>query len=321
MNKSINNPHDKFFKRAMSDLRVAKDFFQQHLPAEIKKRVAFNSLQFQKETFVDEELKLSAADVIYIANIDANPGYIYLLAEQQMAPDKWLPFRMMRYMLRLLEHHHKKYPQQTTLPLIYPCIFYNGEQHYNYSTNFFDLFGEYQKDMQLLLTSPINLIDVMTIPDNELRQYLWVGILEFVFKHRFTGDFLLYAEKTMQWLHQLEELDGYDYVKSVLHYVLEQLEGHDVEILVDIAKKNLSPKLEEETMTFAEQLIQKGIQQGMKQGLLQGEHAVLERLLKHKFKTIPGKYLDCIKTANELNLMTWAERIIDAQSLQEVFGD
>lgn len=75
MNKSINNPHDMFFKRAMSDIRVAKDFFQQHLPETIKKRIDFDSLRFHKETFIDEELKLSAADVVYSANFDESLGY------------------------------------------------------------------------------------------------------------------------------------------------------------------------------------------------------------------------------------------------------
>ena len=336
MSKAIHNPHDKLFKRAMSDLRVAKDFFHQHLPETIKQRIDFTSLQFHKETFIDAELKLSAADVIYSANIDDNLGYIYLLAEQQTMPDQWLPFRLLRYVFRLLEHHHKLHPNGS-LPLVYPCIFYNGDQRYPYTTQFFDLFGRHKEEMQQLLTQPFQLIDVRTIPDVELRQYLWGGILEFIFKHRFTGDFMLIAEQTIKWLHQLELNGGYDYAKTMLHYVINHLDGKNIATLVDIARDNLSSELGDETMTFAQQLIQQGMQQGIQQGMQQGiqrgmqqgmqqgekraKHAMLERLLIRKFNTIPENYLRLIKTANENILLEWFDRIIDAKSLHDVFGE
>ena len=82
-------------------------------------------------------------------------------------------------------------------------------------------------------------------------------------------------------------------------------------------------------MTFAQQLIQQGMQQGiqrgMQQGMQQGEkrakHAMLERLLIRKFNTIPENYLRLIKTANENILLEWFDRIIDAKSLHDVFGE
>lgn len=44
MIKTIQSPHDKFFKAAMSDLRVAKDFFDFHLPSSIKKTIELDTL-------------------------------------------------------------------------------------------------------------------------------------------------------------------------------------------------------------------------------------------------------------------------------------
>ena len=37
MAEYIHLTHDKFFKRSMSDIRVAKDFFSCHLPIEVQK--------------------------------------------------------------------------------------------------------------------------------------------------------------------------------------------------------------------------------------------------------------------------------------------
>src|SRR5262249_28085829 len=152
-------------------------------------------------------------------------------------------------------HHHRTHLGDD-LPLVYPLIFYNGEKNYPFSTAFFDLFGQYQEEMQSILTSPLPLIDIMTIPDERIRDYLWSGILEFVFKHRFAGNFMLVAKQAIQWLHQLEGQGGYDFAKTMLHYIINHLEGQDVNVLVDLAKENLSTELGDETMTFAQQLIQ-----------------------------------------------------------------
>ena len=45
-----NKIHDKFFKQTMSDLRVARDFFSLHLPAEIKQQVNLDTLQLVEKT-------------------------------------------------------------------------------------------------------------------------------------------------------------------------------------------------------------------------------------------------------------------------------
>lgn len=65
---------------------------------------------------------------VYIANIDNHLRYIYLLAEHQTTVDKWMPLRLVRYVLRLLERHREQYPKND-LPVVYPCIFYTGGRH------------------------------------------------------------------------------------------------------------------------------------------------------------------------------------------------
>ncbi len=37
MSYTLHQPHDAFFRKSMSDLRVAKDFFLQHLRQELQK--------------------------------------------------------------------------------------------------------------------------------------------------------------------------------------------------------------------------------------------------------------------------------------------
>jgi len=49
-NNHTKNPHahDMVFKNAMQDLRVAKDFFEHHLPKELQTKIKLDSLQLCK---------------------------------------------------------------------------------------------------------------------------------------------------------------------------------------------------------------------------------------------------------------------------------
>jgi hypothetical protein len=67
--------------------------------------------------------------------------------------------------------------------------------------------------------------------------------------------------------------------------------------------------------------IQQGLQEGMQQGVQQGESALLLRQLKHKFMSIPEAYKHKIEQADAKSLLKWGERILDVNSLEEVFKD
>ena len=72
---------------------------------------------------------------------------------------------------------------------------------------------------------------------------------------------------------------------------------------------------------LTERLLQEGIQQGMQQGMQQGESALLLRQLQHKFITIPDTYRDKIEQADPNSLLKWGERVLDVNSLEDVFKD
>jgi hypothetical protein len=104
----------------------------------------------------------------------------------------------------------------------------------------------------------------------------------------------------------------------MIHCLLNYLDGQDIKDLVDIANKHLSPQLGEAAMgTFAQQLIQQGMQRGMQKG----EYTMLLRQLRCKFHTISKEILQCLQDADEDTLLQWAERLINAKSIEEVFSN
>ncbi len=62
-----------------------------------------------------------------------------------------------------------------------------------------------------------------------------------------------------------------------------------------------------------------GMQQGMRQGRVEGERAVLERLLRRRFGLLSPEIAERLRLASAADLETWAENVLDTQTLDDVF--
>ena len=69
-----------------------------------------------------------------------------------------------------------------------------------------------------------------------------------------------------------------------------------------------------------QQGIQQGMQQGMQQGRVEGERTVLERLLHRRFGILSPEIAQRLDQASAANLEAWAENLLDADTLDDVFG-
>ena len=69
-----------------------------------------------------------------------------------------------------------------------------------------------------------------------------------------------------------------------------------------------------------EEGMQQGMQQGMDQGRVKGERAVLERLLRRRFGLLSPEFTERLGQASAAELETWAENVLDAPTLDDVFN-
>ncbi len=69
-----------------------------------------------------------------------------------------------------------------------------------------------------------------------------------------------------------------------------------------------------------EEGLEQGLAQGRQQGFLQGEASVLRRLLTHRFERLPGWVEQRLEQANRKELEEWADRVIEAPALEDVFA-
>jgi predicted transposase/invertase (TIGR01784 family) len=125
-------------------------------------------------------------------------------------------------------------------------------------------------------TSAINihLIDIGTIPDDEIKKHGKVALLEMVEKHIRDRDTRLAYElgKMLNETALASEL-----FKNMLYFLVNKGEMEDFELFLKILIDTIEDKTyKESAMTIAEQLenkgFQKGIHAGIEQGIEKGEH-------------------------------------------------
>ena len=68
-----------------------------------------------------------------------------------------------------------------------------------------------------------------------------------------------------------------------------------------------------------EQGMRRGMQRGMKQGRVEGERALLERQLRRRFGLLAPEVAEMLGKASAADLETWAENVLDAPTLDDVF--
>ncbi len=267
--KKIHNPHDKYFRLAMSDVRVATEFFEKYLPQEIAEIIDLKTLQLQDSSFVDESLGASMADILYEVHCHQEKGYLYVLVEHQRKPDEMMPYRLMRYMLRIMEYHLKQ-KQSKRLPVVIPLVFYNGDAPYPYSMDFFDLFGDQGDLAKQVFLKPFALVDLSQIPDEELKGFHWLGMLAFLQKHIGRPNFMRIVRESIPFFIRLHQADANEYVSASLSYILQSNLENPAEVAKMISS-NVSASLGEEIMSLAEKLEQAGFQKGIAEGRTKGE--------------------------------------------------
>ena len=273
MPKKHLSPHDRFVRLMMTDPKVIREFFEENLPADIKAIADLNTLIPQKESFVDDHLRLQITDLLYSVEFEGEEGFFYILCEHASSQDLLLPFRMLKYSIAVMDHHLKK-SKSKKLPLLYPLIFYTGSRPYKLTTDLFDLFGSYKERARNIFSHLFHLIDLSQVTDEHLKAHLWYGVMARLMKHIYEKSIIPALQDLMADLQKIEKSEEMRYIYGILSYAMEAGEVSNKEEFIRTVTQGLKTVDEDTIMTIAEQLKQevfnRGIQQGMQQGIQQG---------------------------------------------------
>lgn len=130
----VNNPHDKFFKQVLGDRKTAKDFLTNYLPQDLLSTIELDSLEIQKDTYIDEELREQLSDILYTVKIKGKKGYIYFLFEHKSYPYQAIALQLLKYMVKIWDQKAIK-ENKSTLPPVIPLLLYHGKEKWQHNPN------------------------------------------------------------------------------------------------------------------------------------------------------------------------------------------
>ncbi len=283
------------------------------------------TLALQSGSYIDQSLKRTASDVLYTVDYTNQPGfsYLYILTEHQSSVDTFLPLRLWRYIISIWSTHLKKYPD-CKLPMVMSLVFYNGSKPYDGPRDIRELIEAPPELIDPFLLKPFHLVDVSMIPDEEIRQKQWCGLLEYAMKCSRAKEALNYVETFIELLKGVCQSGGIDYGTVALQYFITQTETAQPGRLFKALEQGLNE--EGQIMaTVAQYLREQGMQQGMQQGIVrgeqQGERKLLSLQLTRRFGDIPVRYAQLLETADSDLLLQWADRLLNAASLESIFEE
>ena len=206
----------------------------------------------------------------------------------------------------------KKEKGNGLLPLVYPCVFYNGSEPYSHTTDIFELFEDPALARKIFL-QPFQLIDLTQVPDEDLKKQPLLGTIQLLLKHAFTRDIIAFVQSISDLLKQAEKLKEFEILHESAHYLFQT--NKDGVLRYDILnefKKHLSPSTQKNIMTIAEAFVEEGRQEGLRKLLL--------RQIERRFPNqITSNQLQLIEQADSDDLALWGERLMDATSIAEIF--
>ncbi len=117
--------------------------------------------------------------------------------------------------------------------------------------------------------------------------------------------------------------DGLDFIETILVYKLPRLSREEIKTMlalndIELKQTRFYQEIAEEERQIGEQI---GKQKGEKKGMQKGEQILLQRMLTRRFGEFPDWAQKRLLQANLKQLEQWADRLLDAPSLDDVFND
>ena len=316
----INNIHDTFFRETMSHKEVAADFLANYLPAAVLEQIKLDTLAITKDTFVDKKQAAHYSDLLYQVKLTGDrPGLVYFLFEHKSYPDRFISLQLLRYLLEIWELYRKQHKNTKTLPLIIPIVVYHGKPK-GQSVRLMELID--LPDPSLAAYVPDfdqAFFDFSPDTDEAIKGEIRLRLLIHCLQIKNTPENLAVIAQIFYLTSQLDnEAPALQWISVIFRYLL-QVVDIEPDVLQDLVTQSLSAGKEEMLMTVAERLEKRGEARGR----TEGRNAILSRQLAKRFgqDIFDIKLQERLRTATPEQLDRWAERILDAKTLEEVFEE
>ena len=276
------HPHDRLFRAVFSDPNEAAGLLQANLPAAVRDSFDWTTLTLRSGTFIDEELRESQSDLLFHVNHtgSGHPVSMYVLLEHQSSPDHWLRLRLLRYFCRIWEADLRDDPERRQLRPIIPVVFYQGERRWPHSTEFADLFPENARRLSWIPQFSHELLDQTTLEPAEVGGDVKGRIAQLLMMVVFGHNPEAALDRAAYWTQALSQAGGgIDERHRFIEYLGTIQDGALINKFQAVSER-YGLNLEEDVMTYAEQLLAEGRAEGEARGEARSQVQMVEGLLR-----------------------------------------
>lgn len=325
----MSGPHDLFARFTFGHPERAAAELRALLPPEVVERVDWSTLHREPSSVVDPELRERQSDLLFSAQLHGGqPLLLYFLLEHQSSVDRWMAFRMLRYVVRQLEHWLQQHPDSAVLPVIVPVVMYHGsESGWTAARRVEELFHlptKARERWQVLVPRFEYLVDDLTAEREEaLRARAGPPLVPLTLLLLRFGRSEKLAVMLENWKALLAQVlassGGKQELHAVLHYLVRVGDEAAQERIVRVLQSVASEQRPEEWMTtIAEGWFEKGWVKGRVRTRAED---VLRILLKRGFAVDDGTRQRILGCTDLETLDQWFDRALTVTHLSELLGN
>jgi predicted transposase/invertase (TIGR01784 family) len=334
----VSNPHDRLFQAIFSQPRYARPLLRAALPAAIGRRIDFRTLRLDKRSFIEERLRAHYTDLLFRVRIAGRSAYVYILFEHQSSVEMLMPVRLLVYMAAIWDDHQRAHPRARHVPLIVPLVLHHGADAWSAPTSM-DAVYDCSPDELAAFAAHVPrfsfvLEDLAETGDAELRERVAMAVPRAVlwaFQHaRQERDIVAAMRRDIRELlvAMQSARTGLHALALLMSYIME-VTGTPTEEIGEFLELEVSPMAYEEFVSTAERLRREGREEGRreghsegrKEGVDEGRRGLLCKLLALRFGKLSPAVRKRVERADSEALERWAERVLTAASLAEVFAE
>ena len=332
------SPHDALFKRVFGDVERGGALLRSVLPEDLAAAVDWSSLELRPGETVGAALRGLASDLVFSGSVDGQDVRFYLLLEHQSTPDPRMPLRMADYALRLWHPQGQPVDGRLRLSPIVPVVVYHGARPWRVPLDLGEALGTSSTLSAAMgplvprlryLLDDLGRLDPPSLRARGMPAFATLALwaLRSAFDRGFVATL---ADLSGLFDEVMTAGDGRQALASLFSYL--SIISRPEEDLVAEVLRYTSPRVREEVMELEEMLAIKkreegrtqgraeGRAEGRVEGRVEGRAELLVKQLRLKFGELGPETVARVRAGSEQELDRWAERILTAGSLADVFA-
>lgn len=318
--------HDHSYKQLFSHPRMVADLLTGFVDQDWIKSLDLDTLEKLNNSYISDDLRERADDVVWRVKFQDQWLYVYLLIEFQSTVDPFMAVRLLTYTGLLYQDLIKsnRLTKKRSLPAVFPIVLYNGTKPWSAAGSISKLLQPIPEGLKAFQPEQHYwLIDESRYSEQELANLENLSAALIRAEIAKSPDQLARViANLVVWLDKSEQLPLRRAFKEWLSRILlpQKMPGNHFGEVRDLTE--IGTMLEENVKNWTKDWIRQGVVQGRAEGIEEGRAEGIEKGRAEGFKEGMGKgeatALKLLLTARFGTLPDWVETRIHNASLPEI---